>query len=281
LAVITELMHNVIRHTDDGGKLELTRQADAILVEVFDKLHPATPTSRAGPASDRRRGLLIVEAMAREWGAHTIDDGRPGKVVWAEIPLDRPPDLLGRAGVLRAPMTESAHLTLGTLPEQERRSSGPEVAVQPFTPWTWRESFLDAARGTEDPDAGRSAGSPHADMVGYWVEATDGQIGSVDRASYDVGDALLVVDTGPWIFGRKVLLPAGTVAYADHDARTLFVDRPRSRSRTPLGTTRRTSTPQGSVSVSGTTTPARTPLHWTMASTIDPDHHGGVRTANR
>ncbi|SBT65835.1 hypothetical protein GA0070622_2849 [Micromonospora sediminicola] len=97
--------------------------------------------------------------------------------------------------------------------------------MQPFTPWTWRESFLDAARGTEDPDAGRSAGSPHADMVGYWVEATDGQIGSVDRASYDVGDALLVVDTGPWIFGRKVLLPAGTVAYADHDARTLFVDR--------------------------------------------------------
>ncbi|MDG4800071.1 ATP-binding protein [Micromonospora sp. WMMD980] len=90
LAVITELMHNVIRHTDDGGKLELTRQADAILVEVFD--NSTRQPRRLGPDPHRigGRGLLIVEAMAREWGAHTIDEGRPGKVVWAEIPLDRP-----------------------------------------------------------------------------------------------------------------------------------------------------------------------------------------------
>lgn len=35
----------------------------------------------------------------------------------------------------------------------------------------------------------------------------------------------LVVDTGPWIFGRKVLLPAGTVQRIDHDERVAYVDR--------------------------------------------------------
>ncbi|MFI5837239.1 PRC-barrel domain containing protein [Micromonospora sp. NPDC051300] len=99
--------------------------------------------------------------------------------------------------------------------------------MQPFTPWAWRESFLNPARRDDESNPSHSDAGQRgdADMVGYRVEATDGQIGSVDRASYDVGDALLVVDTGPWIFGRKVLLPAGTVALADHDARTLFVDR--------------------------------------------------------
>jgi hypothetical protein len=33
------------------------------------------------------------------------------------------------------------------------------------------------------------------------------------------------VDTGPWIFGRKVLLPAGTVQRVDHAERKVYVDR--------------------------------------------------------
>ncbi|WP_239542967.1 hypothetical protein [Micromonospora terminaliae] len=39
------------------------------------------------------------------------------------------------------------------------------------------------------------------------MEATDGRIGAVDRASEDAGAGYLMVDTGPWIFDRKVLLP--------------------------------------------------------------------------
>jgi hypothetical protein len=57
------------------------------------------------------------------------------------------------------------------------------------------------------------------------VEATDGGIGSIDEATYDVGSASIVVDTGPWIFGRKVLLPAGTVQRVDHTERVAYVDR--------------------------------------------------------
>ena len=49
------------------------------------------------------------------------------------------------------------------------------------------------------------------DLTRFDVEATDGSIGHVDEASYDVGASYLVVDTGPWIFGKKVLLPASVI----------------------------------------------------------------------
>ncbi|MCM2416992.1 PRC-barrel domain containing protein [Streptomyces sp. RKAG293] len=64
-----------------------------------------------------------------------------------------------------------------------------------------------------------------ADVTGYKVEATDGHIGKVDKHSDEVGAAYLVVDTGVWIFGKSVLLPAGTVSRVDHENRTVFVAR--------------------------------------------------------
>jgi hypothetical protein len=63
------------------------------------------------------------------------------------------------------------------------------------------------------------------DLSGYHVEATDGGIGKIDEATYEDGSSCLVVDTGPWIFGRKVLLPAGIVESVDHDEQTVFVNR--------------------------------------------------------
>jgi hypothetical protein len=53
------------------------------------------------------------------------------------------------------------------------------------------------------------------DIEGFKVEAIDGDIGKVDEASYDVGSASIVVDTGPWIFGRKVVIPAGLIESLD------------------------------------------------------------------
>jgi hypothetical protein len=66
---------------------------------------------------------------------------------------------------------------------------------------------------------------PAADLIGFGVEARDGSIGKVDDSTADAGKSHVVVDTGPWIFGRKVLLPARTVERIDLDARTIFVDR--------------------------------------------------------
>jgi hypothetical protein len=63
------------------------------------------------------------------------------------------------------------------------------------------------------------------DLSGFDVEATDGSIGKVDEATHDVGESYIVVDTGIWIFGKKALLPAGTVQRVDRDDEKVYVDR--------------------------------------------------------
>jgi hypothetical protein len=63
------------------------------------------------------------------------------------------------------------------------------------------------------------------DLVGYDVEALDGEIGKVDEASQEIGARYLVVDTGPWIFGKKVMLPAGIVDRVDVGNERVYVRR--------------------------------------------------------
>lgn len=63
------------------------------------------------------------------------------------------------------------------------------------------------------------------DLVGFEVEAADGSIGKIDEATYDVGSSYIVVDTGPWIFGKKVMLPAAVIQRVDLDSQTVVVDR--------------------------------------------------------
>ena len=72
---------------------------------------------------------------------------------------------------------------------------------------------------------GVAPGTAPRDVVGYGVEARDGSIGKVDDATFDAGSSYLVVDTGPWIFGKKVMLPAGVIREVDHDAEKVFVSR--------------------------------------------------------
>jgi hypothetical protein len=62
------------------------------------------------------------------------------------------------------------------------------------------------------------------DLAGFKVEARDGEIGKVDEATHEAGGSFIVVDTGPWIFGKKVMLPAGVVRDIDLDTETVFVD---------------------------------------------------------
>lgn len=61
------------------------------------------------------------------------------------------------------------------------------------------------------------------DLSGYDVEATDGGIGKVDDRSTEIGSGVFVVDTGPWIFGKKVMLPAGVIGRIDTDRRRIWV----------------------------------------------------------
>jgi hypothetical protein len=105
-----------------------------------------------------------------------------------------------------------------TLDPQESRNQAPDPTGTPmpdhmpghaFDPWRFREDV--ELHG--------------ADLTGYKVEAADGGIGKVDEASHAVDGAFVVVDTGPWIFGKKVMIPAGTVNHVDHDERKVYVDR--------------------------------------------------------
>ena len=79
--------------------------------------------------------------------------------------------------------------------------------------WTYRETMR---LGT---------GIASADIVGYEIEAIDGSIGKIDDATYEAGASYIVVDTGPWIFGKKVMLPAGVVRDIDEANEKVFVNR--------------------------------------------------------
>ncbi|SDN54706.1 PRC domain containing protein [Streptomyces wuyuanensis] len=65
---------------------------------------------------------------------------------------------------------------------------------------------------------------PGMEFVGYRVEATDGTIGKIDEHSEDVGRSHIVVDTGPWIFGHRRLIPAGAVSRIDHEQQAVYLD---------------------------------------------------------
>jgi hypothetical protein len=73
--------------------------------------------------------------------------------------------------------------------------------------WTYREEFTDL------------------DLSDFKVVASDGEIGKVDDATYETGTSSIIVDTGPWILGRKVMLPAGTIERIGLEERTIYVDR--------------------------------------------------------
>ncbi|MBM0277100.1 PRC-barrel domain containing protein [Micromonospora tarensis] len=114
-----------------------------------------------------------------------------------------------------------------------------------FNPWAWRDPSAlaggytqatpsvtapDGQQGGHDGPDAPGPGTP-VDLVGYRAEASDGGIGTIDEASDEADAGYLVVDTGPWIFGQKVLLPAGTVARVDHQERVVHIDRTRQEIR--------------------------------------------------
>jgi hypothetical protein len=61
-------------------------------------------------------------------------------------------------------------------------------------------------------------------LAGFSVEAADGGIGKVDETTHEIGSGYLIVDTGPWIFGRKVMLPAGVISRIDEQDHRIWVN---------------------------------------------------------
>jgi hypothetical protein len=61
------------------------------------------------------------------------------------------------------------------------------------------------------------------ELAGYTVHATDGDVGKVDAEDHSTGSRYLLVTTGPWIFGRTVLLPATVIDHVDHRNQTVHL----------------------------------------------------------
>lgn len=104
---------------------------------------------------------------------------------------------------------------------------------------------------TEGSDVGTDGiwsyrpGSGHReglDLTGFRVEATDGIIGHVDRQADDTPQRHLIVDTGAWVFGRSLVIPAGTVTGVDERERTVTVACTRADAKEAPGS-RRTARP--------------------------------------
>ena len=62
------------------------------------------------------------------------------------------------------------------------------------------------------------------DVTGYDVEASDGAIGEVNEVVYEEGGKYLVVDAGPWIFGRKLMLPDDVIERIDRAQETIYIE---------------------------------------------------------
>jgi anti-sigma regulatory factor (Ser/Thr protein kinase) len=85
----SELVTNVVVHTDDGGELRVwdPRPDAPLRIEVEDD-DPAPAEIPSTPPPVGGRGLLIVDAIADRWGVHPT---QRGKVVWAEFDRNRRP----------------------------------------------------------------------------------------------------------------------------------------------------------------------------------------------
>ena len=78
--VASELVSNVIQHTDDGGELRAWR-GERVRIEVSDG-DPVVPQPREEPTVLGGRGLRIVAQLADAWGTAVEPQG---KTVWAEF----------------------------------------------------------------------------------------------------------------------------------------------------------------------------------------------------
>jgi len=83
--VISELVTNAVIHARSPFSVSVRAAAGTLRLAVHDQ-SPAQPNP-PGPDPGRAsgRGLQLVCALARQWG---IERRPPGKVIWAELPID-------------------------------------------------------------------------------------------------------------------------------------------------------------------------------------------------
>ncbi len=80
--VLSELVSNAMQHAGPPVRLRILVTGDRVLIEVRDSSTLRPHRRVTGPQEERGRGLLIVDALATEWGFRITRDG---KSTWAEL----------------------------------------------------------------------------------------------------------------------------------------------------------------------------------------------------
>ncbi|MEU2237834.1 ATP-binding protein [Streptomyces sp. NPDC018338] len=87
LLLVSELVANALLHGEGLRSLVLRLTGDGLRIEVTDR-SPALPAIQRPSDATRPggHGLLIVDRLARRWGAEPVDGG---KCVWLEVAAPR------------------------------------------------------------------------------------------------------------------------------------------------------------------------------------------------
>jgi anti-sigma regulatory factor (Ser/Thr protein kinase) len=87
--LLAELMTNAVLHTSATGRIAVAvlHRGGSVRIAVIDAAPGDLDLVRltAGephPLDEHGRGLLLVQAMAEEWGSYSVPDG---KVVWCDV----------------------------------------------------------------------------------------------------------------------------------------------------------------------------------------------------
>lgn len=82
---MSELVGNIVRHAKGPIRLRLLRSR-SLTCEVYDGSLTTPRIRHASYTDEGGRGLQLVAALSRRWGARYLDDG---KCIWTE--QDLPP----------------------------------------------------------------------------------------------------------------------------------------------------------------------------------------------
>jgi anti-sigma regulatory factor (Ser/Thr protein kinase) len=88
--VMSELATNAVQHAGTPYAVMLSSADGSVRLEVRDGSSSGPTLVDASPSDLRGRGLLIVDALSRDWGVAATASGE--KAVWAEFDTARPPD---------------------------------------------------------------------------------------------------------------------------------------------------------------------------------------------
>lgn len=88
--VVSELAANAVLHAASGFRITVDADGSRLRISVCDRGGAAPVRQDLDPHATRGRGMIIVEAIAEDWGVETVEGG---KRVWAQLALPGSPDV--------------------------------------------------------------------------------------------------------------------------------------------------------------------------------------------